>query len=97
MPLHNQAKLWQLISPALPIGAYHYSQGLEQAVQRKWIRDRTDAAKWISERRHHSVAYIDLPIIYRAHRCWNARDLAGLRSWDDVWRSYRETSEMRDE
>lgn len=97
MPPHNQAKLWQLISPALPIGAYHYSQGLEQAVQRKWIRDRTDAAKWISELLHHSIAYIDLPIIYRAHGCWNSRDSAGLRSWDDVCRSYRETSEMRDE
>ena len=27
-------RLWQLISPSLPVGAFHYSQGLEQAVNR---------------------------------------------------------------
>ncbi|MEQ8232975.1 MAG: urease accessory protein UreF, partial [Gammaproteobacteria bacterium] len=26
-------RLWQLISPALPVGGYSYSQGLELAVE----------------------------------------------------------------
>ncbi|MFL6548487.1 MAG: urease accessory protein UreF, partial [Povalibacter sp.] len=28
-----------LASPALPIGAFHFSQGLEQAVECGWVRD----------------------------------------------------------
>ncbi len=97
MPPHNQAKLWQLISPMLPIGAYHYSQGLEQAVQRGWIRDRADAVNWISELLHHAIAHIDLPIIHRAHRFWSAKDAVGLQYWDEICRSHRETRELRDE
>ncbi len=97
MPPHNHAKLWQLISPMLPIGAYQYSQGLEHAVQCGWIGDRTDAMKWISELLHHTIAHIDLPIIHRAHRAWSSKDTADLRYWDDVCRSHRETRELRDE
>ena len=29
----------QLVSPALPIGAFTYSQGLEWAVEAGWVRD----------------------------------------------------------
>ena len=97
MPPYNQAKLWQLISPMLPIGAYHYSQGLEQAVERGWIRDRAEAVKWISELLHHTIAHIDLPIIHRAHRFWSSNDIPSLQYWDEVCRSHRETRELRDE
>ena len=30
-------RLWMLISPALPVGGYSYSQGLEYAVHAGWI------------------------------------------------------------
>ena len=30
-------RLLQLCSPALPVGAYAYSQGLESAVDRGWV------------------------------------------------------------
>ena len=96
-PPLNQAKLWQLISPTLPIGAFHYSQGLEQAVERGWISDRTDAMNWVSGLLHHTIVRIDLPIIHRAHRAWSRRDITALRYWDDVCRSHRETRELRDE
>jgi hypothetical protein len=37
-------RLLQLCSPALPVGAYAYSQGLECAVERGWVRDEASAA-----------------------------------------------------
>jgi urease accessory protein len=32
-------RLWQLLSPTLPIGAYAYSRGLEYAIAAGWVRD----------------------------------------------------------
>lgn len=41
------AALLQLASPALPIGAFSYSQGLEAAVNAKVVVDETTAGAWI--------------------------------------------------
>ena len=38
-------RLLQLVSPALPIGAFAYSQGLEQAVASGWVTDEATAAR----------------------------------------------------
>ena len=38
-------RLLQLVSPALPIGAFAYSQGLEQAVASGWVTDEESAAE----------------------------------------------------
>ena len=35
----GRLRLMQLVSPALPIGAFTYSQGLEWAVEAGWVRD----------------------------------------------------------
>jgi len=40
-------RLLQLVSPALPIGAFAYSQGLEQAVASGWVKDEASAAEWL--------------------------------------------------
>ena len=42
-------RLCQLVSPALPVGAYHFSQGLEYAVQAGWVRDEDSAFEWIAD------------------------------------------------
>ena len=41
--------LWllQLVSPALPVGAYSYSEGLETLVNRDIVSDRADLIKYI--------------------------------------------------
>ena len=39
------ARLLQLVSPSLPIGAYTYSQGIEWAVEQGWIRTQEDLAR----------------------------------------------------
>ena len=42
-------RLLQLASPALPIGAYSYSQGLEWAVESGSVHDAASAQKWIGD------------------------------------------------
>ena len=38
-------RLLQLASPALPIGAFNFSQGLELAIELQWIRDEASASR----------------------------------------------------
>lgn len=96
-PIGTRVKLWQLISPTLPVGAFHYSQGLEAAVVRGWVHDEATAASWIHGILHHTMTSVDLPILVRTHRAWQARDAARLTHWDRICRANRETRELREE
>ena len=62
----DQVRLWQLISPLSPVGAYHHSQGLEQAVEAGWVTDEETALAWIQGLLGRSIANLDLPIVARA-------------------------------
>ncbi|MGH8518715.1 MAG: urease accessory protein UreF, partial [Panacagrimonas sp.] len=42
----NLAALLQLASPALPVGAYSYSQGLESAIDAGLVRDEATTLRW---------------------------------------------------
>ena len=48
-------RLLQLASPALPVGAYTYSQGLEWAVESGVIRDEASAGRWIADLMQHGI------------------------------------------
>lgn len=83
------AKLLQLASPALPVGGYSYSGGLEAAIEAGAVTDAATAQRWIEEVLAQSVARLDAPMLLRMMRepePWNARFLAS-----------RETAELRAE
>ena len=90
-------RLWQLLSPSLPVGAYQHSQGLEQAVARGWIADAVAAAQWIEGILWHVVAHVDVPVVIRAREAWESGDVTALAHWDGVCRACRETAEARRE
>ena len=94
---NDPTRLWQLISPALPVGAYHYSQGLEQAVESGWVADESSAHSWIAGLLGTVVAMVDLPIVIRVHAAWTAGDAQAVRHWDRVSMACRETAELREE
>ena len=87
----------RLASPALPIGAYSYSQGLETAVAKGWVTDEPEAYDWIAGLLTHSVARLDLPLLCRLRRALAACDHAGLVSWSHYLRASREARELADE
>lgn len=90
-------RLFQLVSPALPVGAYHFSQGLEYAVDAGWIKDEADATEWISGIARHSIGTLDLPLLIRMHSAWNAEDVEAVASLSRELIASRETSELRAE
>ena len=95
--LIEQARLWQLISPLLPVGAYHHSQGLEQAVARGWVADEATAEAWIGGLLDHVVTNLDLPVVARARHAWRCADVVALQRWDAFGRACRESEELRAE
>jgi urease accessory protein len=94
---HALLHLCHLVSPGLPIGAYAYSQGLEYAVEVGWVHDEQSALDWLQGLSRHSVGTLDLPILLRLYRAWEADDAAAVREWSEFLIAARETRELRDE
>jgi urease accessory protein len=90
-------RILHMASPALPIGAFHFSQGLEQAVEAGWIRDEATAREWISGLAEGAVGAMDLPVLARLHRAWSSADQALVEHWDGFLIASRETQELRAE
>ena len=66
------ARLLQLASPALPVGAYTYSQGLEWAVESGVIRDEATAGRWIGDLLAHGIGRYEAPLVSALMVAWSA-------------------------
>jgi len=96
-PAMALVRLLQLASPALPIGAYSYSQGMEWVVESGTVHDAATAATWIGD-------LLDLVVAPgEAAVAWRLLNAAGRRDWDEFgkWNGWfcasRETAELRAE
>ncbi|MFL6619244.1 MAG: urease accessory protein UreF [Povalibacter sp.] len=86
-----------LASPALPIGGFHFSQGLEQSVECGWVRDEKTALEWIGGIAAGALGSLDLPVLARLHEgCSTAND-SFVSRWDALLIASRETEELRAE
>jgi urease accessory protein len=90
-------RLLHLASPALPIGSFHFSQGLEYAVEAGWVRDETTALDWIGGIAEASIATLDLPVLYRLQAAWRQNDYLSVTRWNAFLIASRETAELRAE
>jgi urease accessory protein len=90
-------RLLHLASPALPIGAFHFSQGLEYAVESGWVRDEASALDWIGGIAGASLATLDLPVLLRLHAAWKQHDHPAVCRWNAFLIACRETDEFRAE
>ena len=90
-------RLLQLASPALPVGAYSYSQGLEAAVEAGIVRDAATASRWIGDVFALSVLGMEAPLLLRLVAAWESGDEAAVRRWNDELVASRETAELRAE
>ncbi|MFN2645952.1 MAG: urease accessory protein UreF [Burkholderiales bacterium] len=84
------ARLLQLASPALPIGAYSYSQGLEAAVEAGIVTDAASAQEWIGDVLEFSVARMEVPVL-------RAQMSEPTQARNDFFIATRETAELRAE
>ncbi len=85
-------RLLQLASPALPVGAYSYSGGLEPAVEAGVVKDAASAQQWISDVLDYSVSRMEAPILLRL-----MKRPEGSKEWNEMFLASRETSELRAE
>jgi urease accessory protein len=90
-------RLLQLVSPALPIGAFAYSQGLEQAVADGWVSDEAEAEAWLLGLLASSLGTLDVPVLARLIAAWRARDAAAIARWSAWLWACRPTREARAE
>jgi urease accessory protein len=84
----NLAKLLQLASPTLPVGAYSYSGGLEAACEEGIITDAASAERWIGDVLEFSMARMELPLLHRMMKD---------QKWNEVFLASRESAELRAE
>jgi urease accessory protein len=87
----------RLGSAALPIGAFAYSQALEQAVAIGAVTDRHSAARWIEGMLGHSLLGLDVPVLSRIYRALARERLDEVDRWSDFLYASRPTHELRAE
>ena len=89
--------LLQFASPALPIGGYSYSQGLEAALEAGLVHDAASARRWIAGYLEEVVARWDAPLFWRLLKAFDAGDSAAVSMWSERFSASRDTSEFRAE
>ena len=96
--------LLHISSPALPIGAFAYSQGLEYTLEAGWCKKADDVELWIKSVMVHGLGGVDLPILKRLHQAWSAyvqeqadgqaQIKESLNAWNATLLAFRETKEL---
>ncbi len=87
--------LMQLASPALPVGGFSYSEGMEAAVEHGLVTDEHSAQTWLIDQLHLVQSRSELPVVAQAMRAWRTHDKAALQQLNDWVMQTRETFEMR--
>jgi len=84
-------RLLQLASPALPVGAYTYSQGLEWAIEAGTVKDEATALVWIGDQLEWNLGRYEAPLLLKM---MTESDVAEL---DAQYLASRESAELRAE
>ena len=88
-------QLMWLASPALPVGGFSYSEGLESAVDAGLVHDEASASDWLVDQLLLSLARSDLAVVAQAIPAWRSHDLARITALNDWVLQTRETAELR--
>lgn len=88
--------LW-LSSPSLPVGAFAFSQGLEQLIDGGHLNGAQDFEEYLADELKLSLAYWDLPLLKRMYEAVIAQDQPRLLKLDTLFQAGRETKELYEE
>ena len=95
LDLRALVRLLQLASPALPIGGYSYSEGLESMIDRGEITDENGVREWIADLLECVIAVGDAPIVARLCAARASGDSTRFLEWSAWYRASREARELR--
>jgi urease accessory protein len=89
--------LLQLASPALPVGGYAYSQGLEKAIEDGLVHDAAGARRWIEDLLLLLIARYEAPLWLRVFDAAASGDATAVAARNAELLASRETAELRAE
>jgi urease accessory protein len=94
-PVSAALRLLQLASPALPIGGYSYSSGLEPAIESGRVTDAESAFEWIDDAMSLVIGRFDAPLLAAALQACRDDDHSRLADLNRLALAARETAELR--
>ena len=95
LPAASLLQLIWLASPALPVGGFSYSEGLESAIEYAGIDSEAAVADWLLDQLHIAQARGDMAVVAQALHAWRNDDHERARALNDWVLHTRETSELR--
>jgi urease accessory protein len=94
-PAATLLHLMWLASPALPVGGFSYSEGLEAAVEAGLVGNEAQCADWLLAQLALVQARAELPSLAQACLAWQSHDAARVAALNDWLSRTRETAELR--
>lgn len=91
----NLLTLLQLSSPALPIGAYSYSEGIETLATNGTIAARAALLHWLEQELRTGSIRLETAILRWSYEAAAAPDNDQIERWNQWLSALRETAEMR--
>ena len=88
-------QLMWLASPALPVGAFSYSEVLESAVDTGRVTNEAEAGDWLLDQLRLGLARADMAVAAQALTAWHAGDLQRIQTLNEWVRQTRESAELR--
>lgn len=85
----------QLASPALPVGAYSYSEGLEMLVENGTIANHTHLQDWLKAELLYGAIRLETAVMVRSQQAAKTGDVESLCRWNLWLSAARETEELR--
>ncbi|MEH2328330.1 urease accessory protein UreF [Nostoc sp.] len=85
----------QLASPALPVGAYSYSEGLEMLVENGTIANHTHLKDWLKAELLYGAIRLEAAVMVRSQQAAKTGDIESLCCWNLWLSAARETEELR--
>ncbi len=91
----NLLWLLQLASPALPVGAYSYSEGLETLTEHSVITCHDTLMHWLTAELEYGAIRLEAAVIVRVYQALQNQDFEALAHWNMWLTAVRETEELR--
>jgi len=89
--------LLQLSSPTLPLGAYSYSEGLENLVETNIINNKNTLKQWLEYELKYGAIAMEAAIMLRSYTNFKKQDLPKLNYWNQWLSASKETRELREQ
>ncbi len=88
-------RLMWLASPALPVGGFSYSEGLEAAVDAGQVATEAQAGDWLLAQLRLAQTRADLAVAAQAHAAWARGDTQRVQALNAWVLTTRESAEFR--